>query len=209
MPQSEPSRQRRRELIHAAHKLFLEKGYTATSMEQLASSVGVAKQTLYNHFGNKENLFTEVIRQGTDVFLVPLQEERQDLRAVLLEFGQAFRALLLSEAGLAMYRMLISEAGRFPQLARSVYLSGPEATLRQLTLVMERAVVRGEIQGENPRFMAEMLVSMLVGVERTARLLGALPPTPLEEKQRLSTIVTTFLQAFAPSGADDFRENAS
>ena len=55
--------QRRADLIEAAGKLFVEKGYEATTMDEIAAAAGFAKGTLYHYFANKAELL-KVLRQG-------------------------------------------------------------------------------------------------------------------------------------------------
>ena len=47
----------KRKIFEASMKLFAEKGYDATSVEEITSVVGVAKGTLYYHFSSKEEIF--------------------------------------------------------------------------------------------------------------------------------------------------------
>lgn len=54
---------RRANLIETASKLFMEKGYEATTMDEIAAGAGVAKGTLYHYFASKSELL-EVLRDG-------------------------------------------------------------------------------------------------------------------------------------------------
>ena len=45
-------------------KLFAEKGYDATSIEEITATVGVAKGTLYYHFSSKEEIFNFLVEEG-------------------------------------------------------------------------------------------------------------------------------------------------
>lgn len=54
---------RRATLIEAADKLFTEKGYEATTMDEIAAAAGFAKGTLYHYFANKADLL-QVLREG-------------------------------------------------------------------------------------------------------------------------------------------------
>ncbi|MEX3008026.1 TetR/AcrR family transcriptional regulator [Hoeflea sp. TYP-13] len=56
----------RREILDAAAKLFLEKGYGDTSLRELAARVGMKAGSLYYHFTSKEQLAIEVLRIGVD-----------------------------------------------------------------------------------------------------------------------------------------------
>ncbi len=58
-------RHRKREaLLRAAVKMFNERGFHATTLEDVASSLGVTKPTIYHYFGNKENILLECVERG-------------------------------------------------------------------------------------------------------------------------------------------------
>jgi AcrR family transcriptional regulator len=54
---------RRSRLVRAAQALFLEQGFRATGIDAILAAAGVAKMTLYNHFGSKDALIHEVLTQ--------------------------------------------------------------------------------------------------------------------------------------------------
>lgn len=54
----------KRKIFETAIKLFAEKGYDATSIEEITSVVGVAKGTLYYHFSSKEEIFNYLVIEG-------------------------------------------------------------------------------------------------------------------------------------------------
>lgn len=58
---AEQARATRRRIIEGARELFLQQGYAATTLEQIAARAGVAVQTVYFHFGNKRTLLKEVM----------------------------------------------------------------------------------------------------------------------------------------------------
>ena len=53
-----------RKIFEASMKLFAEKGYDATSIEEITATVGVAKGTLYYHFSSKEEIFNFLVEEG-------------------------------------------------------------------------------------------------------------------------------------------------
>jgi AcrR family transcriptional regulator len=55
------ARETRRAVIDAAHRLFLEKGYAATALTDVAAEAGVSVQTVYGQLGSKRNLLKEVV----------------------------------------------------------------------------------------------------------------------------------------------------
>lgn len=187
----------RSRLLQAATEVFIDEGYRA-SIERVAARAGVARQTLYNHFPSKAELFGEVIRQVTDALLISLGGEDIGLRERLINFGFAFRTKALSVDGLGFYRALLSEGPNLQEFAATFYRSGPGQTASRVSAVLAEAMERGELCREDPEFVTNMLMSMLVGAERTQCLMtGEAPPDP--DRNHVIRVIDSFLRAFAPS----------
>ena len=61
-------------ILDAAEALFAEKGYSATSLGDMADRVGIRSPSLYNHFKNKEALYEAVLERLLTEFSAPLEE---------------------------------------------------------------------------------------------------------------------------------------
>src|SRR6476646_9681471 len=53
--------QRREQLLEVGRKLFADKGFEGTSVEEIAAKAGVSKPVVYEHFGGKEGLYAVVV----------------------------------------------------------------------------------------------------------------------------------------------------
>jgi len=196
-----PNRER---VLRAATAAFLTDGYRS-SVERIARRAGVAKQTVYSHFPSKDSLFEEVARDMAKRVLVELEpaagdgkgETRDDLRAALLRFALAYRERVLSDEGIAMFRTLIAEIPRFRTLARAIYQGGPGETAGRLAEYFEKAMAAGRLRRDDPRFAAELFMSMLVGLDRIKRLYGV-ARFPEGDARRAARIVDRFLAAYTP-----------
>lgn len=185
----------RTRLLRAGLAAFREEGYRA-SIERIAARAGVARQTLYNHFPAKVDLFREVIRLASADLLVSLNDDGSPLRDRLRRFALAFRGRVLSPEGIAFYRSLAGEAMHLPDLAAAFYTNGPAQTEQRLAGVLAAAMATGELRHDDPAFAAQMLISMLIEGPRTKRLfMGAEPgqPAPANTDQ----ILDTFLRAYS------------
>ena len=111
----------RDKILNHATKLFFADGYGATSMEAVAKKAGMTKRTLYARFANKAELFRAVVERVIEDLRrpVPLDIfEGSEAEAVLLRLAPQILRASLSPAGLALHRLLVSEASRFPELAQ-------------------------------------------------------------------------------------------
>lgn len=186
----------RERLLHAARQAFMKEGYRA-SMDGIAALAGVAKQTLYNHFAGKDELFAETASLTSNAISVTLDGQTGDVRGCLLRFARAFRSKVLGEDSLAVFRALVAETPRMPRLARAFFDKGAEKTATRLAEFLGRAMADGRLRRDDPRFAAEMLLSMLGGFEHFRRVCGAHAPAA-NETMRVERIVDCFLRAWAP-----------
>jgi AcrR family transcriptional regulator len=114
---------KRTALLTAAASLFLQQGYDATSVDQIARQAQVSKQTLYNHFGSKEDLFSGLL--GHLVQKASVEEPtpgrpgpaREEAVAMLEGFADA----LLRDPVASLYRLAIEESRRHPQLGHLLH----------------------------------------------------------------------------------------
>lgn len=190
----------RDKLLAAAARAFFEQGY-GVSMDSIASRAGVAKQTLYNHFSGKDELFRAVVADGTQRMYMALANTG-DLRSRLLQFAQTFRATVLAAECVALYRTIVAEALRFPQMSQSFYETGPGHSVAHLSALLLQEMQAGRLHcgqedmAAEARFAAEMLLGMLIGQERGRLLLGMEPLAEHLSDDRSQRIVDRFLLAF-------------
>jgi AcrR family transcriptional regulator len=112
---------RPQELLDAALALFVERGYAATRLEEVAVRAGVAKATLYRYYENKLELFKAVVRHslvaGFDELAATHGAEDasagERLERLLTAFVQRVAGSPLS----GLPKLVIAEAGNFPELA--------------------------------------------------------------------------------------------
>jgi AcrR family transcriptional regulator len=95
----------KRKIFETSLKLFAEKGYDATSIEDITATVGVAKGTLYYHFSSKEEIFNFLIEEGTKL----LQNSIEIKIAKHSNYIDKIKAIVLIELKIvAKYEEIIS-----------------------------------------------------------------------------------------------------
>ncbi len=181
-------------LLEAACAAFREEGYQV-SIDRIAARAQVARQTIYNHFGSKEGLFAEVMRQGVRSILVTLEGDG-DVRSTLLEFALAYRAKVLSPDGIAIFRTMVAEATRFPALARQFFREGPMRTRRGLARYLARAMDQGQLRRDDPALAAKLFTAMLADFDRLQALFTL--RRTAADAPKTAQVVDAFLRSFAP-----------
>jgi TetR/AcrR family transcriptional regulator, mexJK operon transcriptional repressor len=152
---------KRRAILDAATTLFLREGYLATSMDQIAAAAAVSKQTVYKQFADKQSLFREIVTGTVAEVSDPVAEQvaslrdSADLAADLRALARALLAQVIQPRVMQLRRLVIGEAGRFPELGRLFYESGPGRTIDALAATFESLAARGILRLQDPRLAAE------------------------------------------------------
>ncbi|MES2740684.1 MAG: TetR/AcrR family transcriptional regulator [Pseudomonadota bacterium] len=168
LTESKPRWERRKdarpqELLAAALDLFVDRGFAATRLEDVAKRAGVSKGTLYLYFANKEELFKAVVRENivhvigvAEVqFAVSDESSPALLKAMLMHWWDQVGATRL--AGIT--KLLMAESGNFPELRRfydeEVIARGNSLIAR----VIERGIARGEFRPVDAELMTLILIA--------------------------------------------------
>ena len=191
-------------VLEAATKVFLEHGFSASTTDMIQQQAGVSKATVYKHFGSKEGLFSAMVKHECDSFTGSLQsifESGSELTSTLETLGQRYLQILLSPRRLALYRVVVSEAPRFPELGKNFYQTGPMVTRTLLAEYLGQAASKGEIdiQQVGADGAAGMLLSMLRGETQQECLTHPdSHPSEVFIQQHSHRAVDAFLKAFRP-----------
>jgi AcrR family transcriptional regulator len=195
-------RNRRRDaIIDAARQVFFESGYTATSMSSIAARLGGGKGTLYNYFGNKEELFEALVRdfctRWADRMLgATLQGSPAES---LTAFAEQYLTHLSSEQGVKLLRGLVAESHRHPQLSRIFYALGPARGRQRLEAYLEACKAKRLINAPNCALAADEFLTLCRGSTYLELLLNLTSPlTSTEISAQAARAVGTFMGLYGP-----------
>lgn len=185
-------------ILDAARDVFLEHGYSVTSMDVVAQAAGVSKATVYALFGSKDNLFAAVIEREGDGQTEAIDATEGTVAKVLGQFATHAAALLLSPANTAMSRTVSSEAVRFPEVGQLFFANGPNRLIGRLAGYLAQAMRQGELLKASPRLAAVQFLAVIVGDLQLRLAMGLAPPSPAEQRNVVSAGVAMFLRAYQP-----------
>ncbi|NEI32931.1 TetR family transcriptional regulator [Rhizobium leguminosarum] len=170
-------------IIEAANRQFHQNGYAAASIAAIAQEAGISTKTLYRLFPTKGDLFSEMITERTERFLLALDpgtlavaDLRQGLERMLMAYGM----LTLSVDTITVTRLVISESDRFPEIANAFY---EKAVVRTNTLMenwLHKQIDRGLIALDDPHAACGMLRGMMIMEPQRAAMLRQEPPPKIE-----------------------------
>jgi TetR/AcrR family transcriptional repressor of mexJK operon len=193
-------------VAEAATTLFLRNGYQGTGVDEIATLAKVSKRSIYNNFGDKESLFTELVLGFTSTAgqfaeqVVGGLTEATDLPEELHALGRRHLATVARPEVLRLRRLIILEAARFPALADEYYRRAPGRVIAALTEAFALLHARGTLRAPDPRRAAEHFSYLVLGSTLDTFLFapqGALP-SPEELDRRADDGVSAFLAAYRP-----------
>lgn len=203
--ESPPSRSRRKEarpgeLLAAALDCFVEKGFAATRMEEIARRAGVAKGTFYLYFPSKQAVFEALVREN----ILPRLEAMETAGAAPgLGAADRLRAILASVSLLignprlaAIPKLVMAEAGNFPDMTRFYRREVVDRGLRLLSGILRDGVAAGEFRPmADAEITARLFVApvLLAAIWRTS--FAAVEEQPLSVDTLLSTHAELFLRS--------------
>lgn len=187
---------KRKAIMVAATRLFLKNGFSSTSMDDVARAAKVTKQTVYAHFKNKDRLFGEIIsaeclRHSPNEAM--MTDAALPIEQLLVRIGKGFLEMISDPKGLAIHRLVMSEAERKPSLAKLFYETGPKRMNDLLTDYLARQNARGVLHINNPASAASYFYSLLKG---RYHLRMALKIKPLPSKAELARHVRETVEVF-------------
>src|ERR1700686_4879760 len=175
-----PSRgaRKRAAILEAAQQVFFAHGFVGASMDQVAATAAVSKQTVYKHFSDKEALFREVVTNvvrardgGITAEFLSTGEGSMEER--LRSFARNFLKGVMQPDVLKLRRLVIGEVGRFPELGQAFYDLGPKRAAEQLALALRESAARQGLSMEDPNLAAEHLLWLILSIPlNQAMLLG-------------------------------------
>jgi AcrR family transcriptional regulator len=188
---------RPQELLEAALDLFVERGYAATRLDDVAARAGVSKGTLYLYFTNKEELFKAVVREN----LFPVLTEAE---GILVGFegssAELFREFILKwwekigETKLSgITKLIIAESGNFPEVTQFYHDEVISRGNGLIIQMLERGIARGEFRPIDTEMATRVICAPIIMLMMWKHSFGACQTEPVSPQQYLDCFIDMLL----------------
>jgi len=194
----EGSPAKRAAIVRAALKVFLAEGYARAGVDAIAAEAGVSKRTIYDYYGDKEQLFLSAIAEtraghekGFETLLHETLDDATDLEDALFRFGRVFATeMARSTERPAILRLMIAESAHFPRLLAD------RPTRTALADRLEALHRRGLLDVPDPVEAAEFLGVLVTAPIQNRTWYGAVPAGQDEIDHLVRSGVRIFLAAY-------------
>jgi TetR/AcrR family transcriptional regulator len=191
------------ELLAAALDLFVEKGFAATRVEEVAQRAGVSKGTLFLYFASKEELFKAVVRENISGRFTEWNAEFEQfegstpdmLRYCLFSWWERIGSTKAS----GIPKLIMSEAQNFPELASFYQAEVMQPGTSLIARILQRGVARGEFRPMDFTYGVYLVLAPMLFLAMWRHSLGTCCGTqaPLDPQKYLTAQLDMLLYGFS------------
>jgi TetR/AcrR family transcriptional repressor of mexJK operon len=192
-PTRAEAERRQQRLIETAGVMFMKFGFDGTSMDAVAEAACISKRTLYARYRDKDELFSAVLRNLIDRWLVPINQfhsGKRDLEPMLMEIGRHLLTSALAPQVVSLHRIIVGESERRPEFGRLANAEGRQPAIRAIAAVFKSR--RSKLRVRDLEGAAEQFISLVVDSSLRLAAFG-IGPAPDEIEGRVRRAVDLFL----------------
>ena len=197
----------RERILKSATELFLDQGYSSTTIEAVAARAGVSKRTFYDRFDDKSVLFAAVVHRIIEQIRPPADVPLlagADLRSVLRRLAGLILRATLSPQAMALHRLVAAESARFPQLALAVENDGgTEEATNLIGGLLARELPGANVGLKSSAFAAQQFIHMVATVPQRRAMGYGTPMSAAELEAWAIDVVRLFLDGYQGLSSND------
>jgi|GEM_PF-574141 TetR/AcrR family transcriptional repressor of mexJK operon len=190
------------EVLDVATDYFLAHGYQGASINAMARSSGISKESIYRYFSSKKQLFEAVICRELAEYQAGVRralsaEKTMDLREALINIAETVLEVATTDRTLALRRLIFDEARRSPDVGQHYYKIGPEYAFAAVEEIFRSHQSESEF---DPAILSRHFLALVAWrpiLERECALGPA--PTRAQIRARVEPTVRDFMKAFLKS----------
>lgn len=196
------------ELLDAALDLFVEKGFAATRVEEVAARAGVSKGTLFLYFPSKDELFKAVVRENISGRFVEWNSDFETFqgstRDMLIYCMNSWWDRVGSTKAAGITKLMMSEAANFPQIAAFYQQEVIEPGHTLIRRILQRGIDQGEFRQLDMDYAVFSVLAPMVFMMLSRHSKGFCLPDQLalEPKRYMASQLDIILYGLGPKPLD-------
>jgi TetR/AcrR family transcriptional repressor of mexJK operon len=192
-PTRAEAERRRQHLIETAGAMFMKLGFDGTSIDAVAEAACMSKRTVYARYRDKNELFSAVLRDLIDRWLVPINQFQlgtRELEPMLMEIGRHLLGSALAPQVVSLHRIILGESERRPDFGRLANAEGRQPAIRAIAAALRRQA--SQLRVNDLERAAEQFISLVIDSDLRLAAFG-IGPAPDEIEERVRQAVDLFL----------------
>jgi AcrR family transcriptional regulator len=190
------------EVLDAAIALFADKGYAATTVQEIAAKAGLSKGAVYLYFPSKaavlEGLVERAISPVAQTALSQLAKFSGDPRPLIAQVMKMFVARLRETDALAVPRIIVHEAVAAPEIAQMYRRAVLDKAVPALTGLIAKGVEGGFIRRVDPELTVRSVVGPILVHLLLDEIFDLRPESGLQLERLIDNHLTILLAGLAP-----------
>jgi AcrR family transcriptional regulator len=187
---------KRRQILDGARRIFLNHGFDAASMSDIAGEAGVSKGTLYVYFDSKEELFRQLVAEEKAAqfpAIFDFDPADPDVRGTLVRVGRAFARFLVQPHVVTAKRIIVAIADRMPQMAGDFFDEVARQCVMRVADYLDSQVAAGRMVIPDTYLAAAQFLDLTQSTLTLPLLFGVQQPV---SEARIATVVDSAVKVF-------------
>ena len=163
-----PEDVRRNQILDAARKCFIEKGYFPTRMEDVAKEAQLSKGGIYFHFEGKQQVFEALVQKEYDdsvTFLTQLSKEIGSYRELFEKLGSYYLDFFRHRPDYPRFFLVMAEMAGRDESVRGMLVGIQKQYTQLLAQILQNGIDTGALKPMDPEAMATLLKGILNAIE--------------------------------------------
>ncbi|RTE90152.1 MULTISPECIES: TetR/AcrR family transcriptional regulator [Bradyrhizobium] len=153
-------------IVDAARELFVELGFQATTLDQVARRAKISKLSIYRHFENKEALFGAAIAAGCQLLFAPqvlLEGDDGSVEDQLMAVGSLLLRTLLRPDVRGVEAMVMADKTNQTTLSKLHFEAGPAHVIGQIEALLRQLHAKSLLNVPDPHRSARLFAALFKG----------------------------------------------
>ena len=200
------SEKKKQEILSATLILFAEKGYDGTTMDDIATSIGTSKATIYQYFTGKEDLFSQILQNSSfNLYAKELSSDETsqlDIREKIKEIGRSYLSIGDSPERTAIFKTIIRDSSSYPELGTLYYEQGLNPAYNNIIDYINAYCLKNNIPIKNFRQLRYTVITYISSLQSYLLMHSVMKGVPqdIDSETYLETTTDVFFNYLIADG---------